>query len=153
MIARFFKEIGRVDELGSAVRNTHKYCGIYTPGTEPECIEGDVFKAIIPIQSEQLNGQPTGEAAVEVTGEVQMVVDALQGEMKLKELMDALDLSHRENFKTSFSMPKEEIVNPSKYCWIKFRTPSRKNSTNCNRGMIKHMNILFDDINRKNLIS
>jgi len=27
MIARFFKEIGRVDELGSGIRNTYKYCG------------------------------------------------------------------------------------------------------------------------------
>lgn len=28
MIARFFKEIGRVDELGSGVRNTFKYCSL-----------------------------------------------------------------------------------------------------------------------------
>lgn len=113
MIARFFKEIGRVDELGSGVRNTYKYCGLYTPGTDPEFIEGDVFKAVIPFQTEQLTGQateqvtgqPTGEAAVEVTREVQMVVDALQGEMKLKELMDALDLSHRENFKKNYLEP------------------------------------------------
>jgi ATP-dependent DNA helicase RecG len=42
---------------------------------------------------------------VVVTGEVQMVVDALQGEMKLKELMDALELSHRENFKNNYLEP------------------------------------------------
>ena len=53
VIAKFFKEIGRVDELGSGVRNTFKYCGIYTPGTHPEFIEEDVFKAIIPLKAKE----------------------------------------------------------------------------------------------------
>lgn len=48
-IATFFNEIGRADELGSGVRNTYKYCDIYTPGTEPEFIEDDVFETVIPI--------------------------------------------------------------------------------------------------------
>jgi len=34
-----------------------------------------------------------------------MMIEALQGEMKLKELMDALDLSHRENFKNNYLAP------------------------------------------------
>jgi len=50
------KEIGRVDELGSGVRNTFKYCGIYTPGTKPEFIEDDVFKTIIPLKAKE-NGK------------------------------------------------------------------------------------------------
>ena len=50
IIAKFFKEIGRVDELGSGVRNTFKYCGIYTPGTNPEFIEDDIFRTIIPLK-------------------------------------------------------------------------------------------------------
>lgn len=53
VIAKFFKEIGRVDELGSGVRNTFKYCGIYTPGTKPEFFEDDVFRTIIPLKSEE----------------------------------------------------------------------------------------------------
>lgn len=56
VIAKFFKEIGRVDELGSGVRNTFKYCGIYTPGTKPEFIEDDVFKTIIPLKAKE-NGK------------------------------------------------------------------------------------------------
>lgn len=54
VIARFFKEIGRVDELGSGIRNTFKFCSIYTPGTQPEFIEGDIFKTIIPLKAEKL---------------------------------------------------------------------------------------------------
>ena len=50
MIAKFFKEIGWVDELGSGVRNTYKYCELYTPDTHPEFIEGDIFKAVIPLK-------------------------------------------------------------------------------------------------------
>jgi len=53
VVAKFFKEIGRVDELGSGVRNTFKYCGIYTPGTKPAFIEEDVFKTIIPLKPKE----------------------------------------------------------------------------------------------------
>ena len=52
-IIGFFKEIGRVDELGSGIRNTFKYCGIYTPGTKPEFIEEDLFRTIIPLKAEE----------------------------------------------------------------------------------------------------
>ena len=47
-IAKFFKEIGWVDELGSGVRNIYKYNKIYS-GAEPIFIEGDVFKTTIPL--------------------------------------------------------------------------------------------------------
>ena len=50
IIAKFFKEIGWVDELGSGVRNTYKLLKLYTPGATPTFIEGDVFKIIIPIE-------------------------------------------------------------------------------------------------------
>jgi len=36
VIAKFFREIGRAEELGSGVRNTHKYCEVYTKGRRPE---------------------------------------------------------------------------------------------------------------------
>ena len=47
-IAKFFKEIGWVDELGSGVRNIYKYNKVYS-GAAPTFIEGDVFKTIIPL--------------------------------------------------------------------------------------------------------
>ena len=46
VIARFFREIGRADELGSGVRNLMKY-GKAFGGVNPELIEGDVFKIIV----------------------------------------------------------------------------------------------------------
>lgn len=47
-IAKFFKEIGRADELGSGVRNINKYNKIYS-GAEGQFIEGDIFQTIIPL--------------------------------------------------------------------------------------------------------
>ncbi|MDR1321344.1 MAG: putative DNA binding domain-containing protein [Gracilibacteraceae bacterium] len=49
LIANFFVNIGYADTLGSGVRNLYKYTKIYTNGAEPEFIEGDIFKAIVPL--------------------------------------------------------------------------------------------------------
>lgn len=68
-----------MDELGSGVRNTYKYCGIYTPGTEPEFIEGDVFKTIIPIKTGQATEQLTGQVTEQVREEVKKVISDLNG--------------------------------------------------------------------------
>jgi ATP-dependent DNA helicase RecG len=48
IIARFFMNIGLADQLGSGVRNLYKYTMLYS-GEEPELIEGDMFKTIIPL--------------------------------------------------------------------------------------------------------
>ena len=47
-IAKFFKEIGLADELGSGVRNMVKYTKIYSGGV-PILKEDDIFRTIIPI--------------------------------------------------------------------------------------------------------
>lgn len=54
VIAKFFKEIGRVDELGSGVRNVFKYSPEYVAGAVPQLIEGDVFKTIVPLRAGQV---------------------------------------------------------------------------------------------------
>ena len=47
-ISKVFREISLADELGSGMRNTYKYTKLYSGG-EPEFIEGDVFRTIIPL--------------------------------------------------------------------------------------------------------
>ncbi|SDZ30630.1 ATP-dependent DNA helicase RecG, partial [Proteiniborus ethanoligenes] len=59
-IAKFFKEIGWVDELGSGVRNIFKYNRIYS-GVDPVFVEEDVFKTIIPL-NKQATEQATEQA-------------------------------------------------------------------------------------------
>jgi ATP-dependent DNA helicase RecG len=56
LIANFFVNIGYADSLGSGVRNLYKYTKIYTNGDEPELIEGDVFKATVPLSLISANG-------------------------------------------------------------------------------------------------
>jgi len=52
IIAKFFMNIGRADQLGSGIRNLYKYTKLYSGG-EPELIEGDIFKTIIPLAFEK----------------------------------------------------------------------------------------------------
>lgn len=48
LIANFFVNIGRADTLGSGFRNLNKYTKLYS-NSEPELVEGDVFKTKIPL--------------------------------------------------------------------------------------------------------
>ena len=49
-ISKVFREIGLADEFGSGMRNTYKYTKLYSGG-EPQFIEGDVFRTIIPLST------------------------------------------------------------------------------------------------------
>lgn len=48
IIASFFNQIGNADELGSGTRNIFHYGKLYS-GIEPQMIEGDVFRIIVPL--------------------------------------------------------------------------------------------------------
>jgi predicted HTH transcriptional regulator len=48
IIASFFRNIGLADELGSGVRNLYKYGRRYSGG-DPELIDGDVFRIMMPL--------------------------------------------------------------------------------------------------------
>ena len=54
VIAAFFREIGRVDELGSGLINTNKYLPLYSQGNKPQFIEGDIFKIKIPVSFKEV---------------------------------------------------------------------------------------------------
>jgi ATP-dependent DNA helicase RecG len=51
IIAAFFRNVGLADELGSGIRNLYKY-GHYYSGEEPELIDGDIFRIIMPLNNE-----------------------------------------------------------------------------------------------------
>lgn len=48
-LARFFVQLGRVEELGSGVRNVTRYLQAYRPGGQAEFIEEDVFRTVVPV--------------------------------------------------------------------------------------------------------
>lgn len=59
IIAAFFRNIGLADELGSGVRNLYYYSRRYS-GADPELIDGDVFKIIVPLDDEYSFDMGTG---------------------------------------------------------------------------------------------
>ncbi len=72
VIAAFFREIHRADELGSGMRNMMKYGKAYG-GEDPEMIEGDVFRTTVKYPDSAVyeeDSAATGGAAPEVTPEV-----------------------------------------------------------------------------------
>lgn len=93
IIARLFKEIGWVDELGSGVRNTYKYTELYTPGAKPTFTEGDVFEIIIP-----LSEKASEETSEKLSGKTSEKIIALLKEdnkRTAKELSEIIGISDR----------------------------------------------------------
>jgi ATP-dependent DNA helicase RecG len=58
-IAKFFIQLGRVEELGSGILNVNKYLAAYSPGNKPEFIEANEFKTIIPLSKDLLKAGDT----------------------------------------------------------------------------------------------
>jgi ATP-dependent DNA helicase RecG len=58
-IAKFFMQLGRVDELGSGVLNVNRLIKEYAGGDTPQFIEGNVFKMVLPVP--QLVGEGLNE--------------------------------------------------------------------------------------------
>jgi hypothetical protein len=60
-IARFFLQLGRVEELGFGVLNVTHYLPKYVPGALPRFFDGSVFQTLLPLTVSQL-----GPEAVEL---------------------------------------------------------------------------------------
>ena len=106
MIARFFREIGLAEELGSGVRNLYKYTKLYADGANPQLLEDDIFKIVIP-----LSGSAT-EQATEQAAESFIDNNSLAGILKFcrepktgKEIQELLGLKHREHFRSDILGP------------------------------------------------
>ena len=69
LIAAFFRNIGYADELGSGTRNLYRYVKLYS-GKDPEIIEDDIFKIIVPLDDnysfDVLTRNPTGPLYIAV---------------------------------------------------------------------------------------
>lgn len=90
-ISRVFREIGLADELGSGMRNTYKYTKMYS-GKEPEFIEGNVFRIIVPLPEIATAtvgpaSSPTTEVSTEVATEVSTEVEIKLSPEKLYNLV------------------------------------------------------------------
>jgi ATP-dependent DNA helicase RecG len=102
VIARFFKEIGRADELGSGVRNLFKYCQHYSVGGSPELIEEDIFKCIVPLTPQVT---PQDERVLSI-------IDFCQTPRSREEIQNHIEIKDREYFRRYILQPllKQEIL-------------------------------------------
>ena len=132
-ISKVFREIGYADELGSGMRNSYKYTRQYS-GAEPEFIEGDVFRIIIPLsvgamtkvgpgaQVKNTGGQVSGQEGGQVSGQEKLTPDVRETikleDEKLSELLtfcleprsrsemqEVCGISSRDYFRTNILKP------------------------------------------------
>ena len=98
VIAKFFKEIGNADELGSGVRNLVKYTKLYS-NSKPQLREEDIFKIIIPITPQvtpQVNPQATQQAKI---------LEFCKTPKTREEIQNFLNLKDREYFRSEILKP------------------------------------------------
>lgn len=116
-ISKVFREIGYADELGSGMRNSYKYTLMYS-GTEPEFIEGDVFKIIIPLSVGSMTKVGPGTSPVasgEVSGEV--ATDAVAIKLDVQKITAFLRFCEEARSRTEMQQ----------FCGIKSQNYFRKN--------------------------
>ena len=123
-ISKVFREIGYADELGSGMRNSYKYTMMYS-GAEPEFIEGDVFKIVIPLSVGSMTkvGPATSLAA---GGQVSGQVAKSSGQVGTDTItvkLDIIKLNALLNY-CSESRTRAEI---QEFCEISSRDYFRKN--------------------------
>lgn len=102
-IARVFKEIGLADELGSGVRNLFKYSRIYS-NKEPQLIEEDIFKIIVPYPSTEQATEHVTEYVTEHVTEHELL-QFCEDPKSTSEIMEFLGLKHREHFRANILKP------------------------------------------------
>lgn len=110
-IAKVFREASLADELGSGMRNTHKYTMMYSGGT-PEFIEGNVFRTIIPLPTiaTQKVG-PTTQVSTQDTTQVNTqdritaLLDFCSSPKTREEMQAHVGIANREYFRKAILKP------------------------------------------------
>ena len=105
VIARFFRKIGRADELGSGMRKLIKYGKAYG-GSDPEMIEGDIFRIIV--KCPDFETRPAKQADKrDHAPTVRMLLALLQknGECSSMVIRQALGLKDRSHIHKSYLQP------------------------------------------------
>lgn len=130
-IARFFKEIGWVDELGSGVKNIVKYNRIYS-GADPVFLEEDVFRTIIPLTmhvSDQATPQATPQAIPQAETEVdedrtREILEFCKTPRTRQEIQNHIEIKDPKDF-------RKRILNPLiKGGLLKLTIPDKPTSPN-----------------------
>ena len=101
IIAAFFRNIGYADQLGSGVRNLFKYSKYYS-GKEPQFVEGDVFKIVVPLD-EKFTGENPTQSTTQSTTQLmigtseKIILELLRNEPAISQKEIALRLNMNAN--------------------------------------------------------
>lgn len=101
IIAVFFRNIGYADQLGSGVRNLFKYSKYYS-GKEPQFVEGDVFKIVVPLD-EKFTGENPTQSTTQLTTQLmigtseKIILELLRNEPAISQKEIALRLNMNAN--------------------------------------------------------
>ena len=112
LIAKFFMNIGRADQLGSGIRNLYTYTRLYSGG-EPELVEGDIFKTIIPLvsasgkqaENKQINSTSTNGKKIFIVNYINE-----HGKISVSELANIFKLSEGRIRAILLEMTKEGTI-------------------------------------------
>lgn len=69
VLCRFFRQIGRAEELGSGVLNVTKYLPFYAKGRQATFLEGNPFTTILPLPDSDVSGGDLPKKGGEKDGE------------------------------------------------------------------------------------
>jgi len=113
VIARFFKEIGWADELGSGVRNLFRFSKEYS-GQAPELVEGDIFKIEVATPSDDTGQVPDKHRTSTVQAPCMYHASTMHAEAILQyciepksraEIQEHLGLKNRDHFRKEILLP------------------------------------------------
>ena len=115
IIAAFFRNIGMADELGSGVRNLFKYVRRYS-GQNPQLIDGDVFRTIVPLDDSYSFDALIGETSVKAQSKRKnctlievLILDHLTGNPEATQLQIAAAIGKSKRaVQTAFASLKEK---------------------------------------------
>lgn len=103
IIAKVFKEIGWVDELGSGVRNIYKYSKLYS-GNQPKLVEEDIFKIFIPVMP-QVMPQAMPQAMPQGESRNSKILEFCNEPKSKNEILEFLGLKDRKNLMKNILQP------------------------------------------------
>lgn len=122
ILARFFVNIGRADVLGSGVKNLYRFTKIYSGG-EPELIDGDVFKTVVPLvlsntgmnDNDTLNDKMNDNEVLNDKAERIKLLAYLaeNGEINTAMAAKVIDRSHSTARRVLLQLVDEGIVKPA----------------------------------------
>ncbi len=102
-ICKFMLQTGRVEEVGSGVRNVTKYLPLYARDGRVEFVEDDMFSTTVYLG--EVVGEITPQVTPQATPQVEKLIMICEGDLSKKQLMEKLNLKDWKHFLNQYLKP------------------------------------------------